>query len=125
VNVLTLLGVLPLLVSVLTLLGVLPLLVSALTLLGVLPLPVSAFPLLVGVVVAEPVDPLLARDLVRGWLVPCLEPAEARDFERVLGGGAESGHRAREPAEDWRHGDIFPDCASGRYCPAPSREAAR
>ena len=51
---------------------------------------------ILGVVVAQPVDRPLGGDLVRRRLLAGLEAAEARDLERVLGGGAEARRGLRD-----------------------------
>jgi len=51
---------------------------------------------MIGVVTAQAIDPVLADDLERRWLLIGVEAAEARDLERVLGRGADPGSGARE-----------------------------
>jgi hypothetical protein len=59
--------------------------------------------LLLGVVMAEPVDALLSRQLVRRGLLVGGEAAEARDLERVLGGGADPVDRRGQRVGQQRH----------------------
>jgi hypothetical protein len=57
----------------------------------------------VGVVVAQPVDALFARDLVRGRLLVGGEPAEARHLERILRRRAQPYGRSRQLLGDQVH----------------------